>query len=58
MHQFVVIDHFEVTFITSKTPNDRSVCSIDLGDSAEIEPVDNKVAWEVLLNAVDMTVAG
>ena len=58
VHQLVVIDHCEVTFITSKTPNDQSVCSINLGNTAGMEPADDIVALEVLLHAVDMTGEG
>lgn len=58
VHQLVVIDHCEVTFITSETPNDRSVCSIDLDSTAGMEPADDIVVLEVLLYAVYMTGEG
>ena len=58
VHQGIVIEHFEITFVTSKTPDDRSICPVDLGDTAEMKPVDDVVALEILLHAVEMTGAG
>ena len=58
VHQFIVVDHLEVTFVTSETPNNRPVGSVDLCDSAEMKSVDDIVALVVLLYAVDVTAAG
>ena len=56
--QFIPVDHFEVTFVTAKAPNNRPIGSIDLCDGAEMEPVDDIIPLVILLYAVNVTDAG